>query len=225
MEDVKNYTKKWKAAISKSIRPTNIPRLAIVQVGEDEGSNCYAKGIIKDCVEVGVKYFWLKFSANITKSEFMDAIVKCRSLYDKIIVMEPLPAHIQIKEIQNDISISTPEAIVRYLEDSGWEISGKNILVIGRGNTVGRPLAQLLTDKDATVTLAHSKSRDIIGLASKADLVITAVGKKNFLDCAQIECPVIDVNGECYNTEGKEIIKNIGLLTRCMLLEKLEEEK
>jgi methylenetetrahydrofolate dehydrogenase (NADP+)/methenyltetrahydrofolate cyclohydrolase len=121
---------------------------------------------------------------------------------------------------------------MKYLEYCGWVSIGKNVTIIGRSDIVGKPMAQLLTDADATVTLCHSKTRNLHQHLTHADLIVCAVGKAKFLDCRIINAPVIDVGinfdengklcGDCYNTENADVTPvpgGVGLMTRCMLLE------
>lgn len=135
----------------------------------------------------------------------------------------------------------TPKGIIDWLiKGCGWSLSGKRVIVIGRSEIVGKPLAKMLTDLDATVTLCHSKTvgLDRIVEDKDVDLIVCAVGKPKFLDMKKINCPVIDVGinfdengklvGDCWNIEGKEVTPvpgGVGLLTRVALLENVIKEK
>jgi methylenetetrahydrofolate dehydrogenase (NADP+)/methenyltetrahydrofolate cyclohydrolase len=122
-----------------------------------------------------------------------------------------------------------------YLEYCQFDLSGKNVVIIGRSNIVGKPLAKLMTDKDATVTLCHSKTKRIHKHIENADLVVSAVGRPRFLNCYPIHVPVIDVGinfvdgkmcGDCYNTEFRDVTPvpgGVGLLTRLALLDNVVE--
>lgn len=121
---------------------------------------------------------------------------------------------------------------MKYLEYCDWDPTGKDVTIIGRSDIVGKPLTKLMTDADATVTLCHSKTRNIDRYVVGADLIVSAVGKRKFLNCYAIHIPVIDVGinfdengklcGDCYNTENRDVTPvpgGVGLMTRCMLLE------
>jgi methylenetetrahydrofolate dehydrogenase (NADP+)/methenyltetrahydrofolate cyclohydrolase len=124
-----------------------------------------------------------------------------------------------------------------YLEYCGFDLCGKDVVIIGRSEIVGKPLARMMTDADATVTLCHSKSY-LEPHIKNADLIVCAVGKPQFLDCSKINVPVIDVGinfdengklcGDCYNSEGRDITPvpgGVGLLTRCALLDNVISAK
>ena len=121
-----------------------------------------------------------------------------------------------------------------YLTHCGFKFKGANVVILGRSELVGKPLAEMMTNAHATVTLCHSATRNIWDHISMADLIISAVGKANFLNCYAIYCPVVDVGinftedgkmvGDCFNTEGREVTPvpgGVGLLTRCALLEQI----
>ena len=129
---------------------------------------------------------------------------------------------------------ATPKGIMDYLAASNFDVDGKLVVIIGRSDIVGKPLAKLMTDANATVTLCHSHTseEDMGILLTIADLVVCAVGKAEFLDCHRTTAPVIDVGinfdengklvGDCYNTEGRDVTPvpgGVGLLTRVSLLE------
>jgi methylenetetrahydrofolate dehydrogenase (NADP+)/methenyltetrahydrofolate cyclohydrolase len=168
-------------------------------------------------------------------------------------VQLPLPPQINEKEIiklidtkkdvdgfrsDSEFVPATPGGIMKYLEYCGWEAEGKEVTIIGRSDIVGRPLARLMERANATVTLCHSKTKNLEAHLKDADLVVVAVGKPNFLDCGELKALVIDVGinvdengklvGDCCNIEGKEVTPvpgGVGLLTRCMLLENVIKEK
>lgn len=159
----------------------------------------------------------------------------------------PLPEHISAEKVKLAIApekdvdgfhpmskfqACTPKGIIDYLDMCRFRFTGSNVLVIGRSDIVGRPLAKMLLDRDATVTVCHSKTKDLWRHIEMADLIICAVGKAKFLNCYAIHVPVIDVGinfnengklvGDCYNTENREITPvpgGVGLLTRVALLE------
>ena len=121
---------------------------------------------------------------------------------------------------------------MNYLDYCGFEPEGKHVVVIGRSDIVGKPMARMMTDANATVTLCHSRTKNLSHFTHDADLVITAVGKAKFLNCYSLHVPVVDVGinfneegklcGDCYNTENRDVTPvpgGVGLLTRLALLE------
>ena len=129
---------------------------------------------------------------------------------------------------------ATPKGILDYLKYCKFDFDGKNAVVIGRSEIVGKPMARMLLEENITVSVCHSHTAeaDLEYLLKRADLVVCAVGKPRFLDCSNIDCPVIDVGinfdnngkliGDCYNVEGKDVTPvpgGVGLLTRVALLD------
>lgn len=252
-KDIKEFTKNWKAAIKETVsKMKRNPKLAIIQIGNHEASSRYVKNKVKDCEEVGIYVKVFQLNEDISQEHLIVFVQEAQAMHDGIIIQLPLPPHINIEEVKkyilpekdidgflpNSKYVScTPGGIMRYLEYCEWDPEGKNVVVIGRSEIVGKPMARLLTEANATVTLCHSKTKNIWEFIDKADLVICAVGKKDFLDCSKINCPVIDVGinfmeaqpknllvGDCYNTTGKDVTPvpgGVGLLTRCMLLENI----
>lgn len=221
--------------------------LAVIQVGDIEASNRYIRNKKKDCEEVGIKFEWYHFDETITEEELIFEIKNLNDFVDGLIVQLPLPDHINPNGIKNAINPykdvdgfgllspfypCTPLGIFNYLKyGCNYDFTGKNITVIGRSDIVGKPMAQMLTNADATVTLCHSKTANLQLHLNTADLIICAVGKANFLNCENINVPVIDVGinfnengklvGDCYNTEGRDVTPvpgGVGLLTRLELL-------
>lgn len=246
--NIKEFTKNWKSTISQIIsKMKRSPQLAIVQVGANEASNRYVKHKKADCAEVGIvaHHYW--YEESITEEQLVEEVKDLNDHYDGIIVQLPLPEHINSKVVGNAIAAErdvdgfrkdspyrccTPGGIMLYLiEGCGWDPEGKTVLVIGRSDIVGKPMAEYMTQANATVILAHSKTKGLDKLIAVADLIVCAVGKANFLNCYAIHVPVVDVGinfkdgklvGDCFNTEDRDVTPvpgGVGLLTRCQLLE------
>lgn len=252
LKNCKEFTKSWKQDIKTRIIEKNLkPSLAIVQVGSVEASNRYIRNKIKDCEEVGINAHHYFFKEDITTDDLVFEIVNLQDHYSGLIVQLPLPKHVDVKKVvaaikpEKDVDgfhddspfdPCTPGGIMKYLEYCGWDPIGKNVTIIGRSDIVGKPLAKLMLNADATVTLCHSKTKDLYQHIQHADLVITAIGKPKFINCYSIHIPVIDVGinfdengklcGDCGNTEGRDVTPvpgGVGLMTRCMLLENVCE--
>lgn len=251
--NIKEYTKKLKEQFKDRIAAIgDAPKLAIIQVGNIEASNRYIKNKIKDCEEVGIIAHVYQYPEDITEHELCENIKLDQEHYDGVIVQLPLPPHIREKAVVAAIDSlkdvdgfhpdspydpATPAGIMKYLRACDYDVAGRDVVIIGRSNIVGKPLARMMTDADATVTLCHSKSK-LAAHIYHCDLIVTAVGKAGFLNCYPIHVPVIDVGinfdkngklcGDCFNTEGKDVTPvpgGVGLLTRCALLENVIHAK
>lgn len=257
LKDIKTYVNERKAALEFKISlnmkmrrwKDKAPSLAIIQVGENETSTRYVRNKVKDCNEVGITAEVYFYPENTTEFELIDEIEHLVEFYDGVIVQLPLPPHIRIEAAiaaipkEKDVDgfrcdslfqPATPLGIMNYLDYCGFDFEGKEVMIIGRN--VGKPLAEMMTDRDATVTLCHSHSKLSNHLYS-SDLIVSAVGKAGFLNCYPIHVPVVDVGinfvdgklvGDCYNTEGRNVTPvpgGVGLLTRLTLLENVVKAK
>ena len=251
LKDIKPYVKNLKEQYKQRvINLGETPKLAIVQVGENEASNRYVKNKVKDCNEVGIIADVYAYPENMTEFELDDELSHMHEYYDGVIVQLPLPQHIRSSiataAIPADKDVdgfrtdswfhpATPKGIMDYLKYCDYNVAGRDVVIIGRSEIVGKPLARMMTDADATVTLCHSKSK-LSKHVHDCDLIVTAVGKAGFLNCYPIHVPVIDVGinfvedaegrsrlvGDAFNTENRDVTPvpgGVGLLTRCALLD------
>ena len=231
------------------------PILYVIQVGDNSASESYIKGKKKDCEDVGIVCKFVHLHESISENDLIDLIrdITKNEECDGIIVQLPLPSHIDKSHIINvipkekdvdgfrkdsDFIPCTPAGIMKILDE--FNIAGKDCLIINRSNIVGRPLVNLLLDKDATVTIAHSKTKDLHTKIKNADIVITAVGIPNFITTNMISNNKIfvdvsinrnedgklcgDISKETYNYLYRNsyitpVPNGIGLLTRAMLLQ------
>lgn len=251
--NIKEYCAERKAILKTTIEnnfPDFVkkPTLAVFQIGDVEASTRYIRNKKKDCEEVGINFEWYYYPEEITTKELVQEIKDMTPYVDGLIVQMPLPDHIDVTAIKLAIDPKkdvdgfhpnsmfepcTPFGIVKYLIDGcDYDFAGKNVTIFGRSDIVGKPLAKMLTDLDATVTLCHSKTRNTWDHIPNADLIVSAVGKAGFLNCYPIHVPVIDVGinfdangklvGDCINTENRDVTPvpgGVGLLTRVALLE------
>jgi methylenetetrahydrofolate dehydrogenase (NADP+)/methenyltetrahydrofolate cyclohydrolase len=200
-----------------------IPHLAAILVGEDGSSQTYVANKVKDCGEVGFRSTLITYDNNIRESLLLDKIHELNNDddIDGFIVQLPLPDHISENKIIEAIDPmkdadgfhpvnlgkmviglpgflpATPFGIVELLKRYSIETSGRNCVVIGRSNIVGRPVSILLSRKgmDATVTVVHSRTKDIKAIVSEADIIIAAIGSPYFVkaDMVKDDAVVIDV--------------------------------
>lgn len=197
------------------------PHLAAILVGADGASMTYVAAKEKDCHEVGFDSTVLRFDASITEEELVQEVIKINNNpdIDGLIVQLPLPKHINEKRITETISYkkdvdgfhpmnvgmmfkglrtflpATPYGIIKTLEFYGIETTGKHCMVIGRSDIVGKPMSALMLQKNCTVTVCHSKTKDLKGFTLQADIVIAALGIPLFLKADMVKdgAVVIDV--------------------------------
>lgn len=250
--NIKEFCANKKARIKEDIERDFVdvkkPTLAVIQVGNNEASTRYIRNKKKDCEEVGISFEWYYYEETISENELTTEIKDLLPYVDGMIVQMPLPEHIDVDVIKLAIAPEkdvdgfhpmswfnpcTPAGIIDYVVNGcGYDFTGKNVTIFGRSDIVGKPLAQMLTNRDATVTLCHSKSKDKWQFIETADFIVTAVGKPAFLNCYAIHVPVVDVGinfdengklvGDCINTENRDVTPvpgGVGLLTRVALLE------
>ena len=246
--NIKEYVAKRKVEIAEKVaRILPAPQIAIIQVGDLEASNRYVRNKIKDCEEVGIRTLHTKLPESTSASTLKNLIDDYNndSSVTGIFVQLPVPEHLKscinyispYKDVDGLLKGSyflpcTAKGIMKYLDTCEFDLTGKHVVIIGRSEIVGKPLAKAMTDADATVTLCHSRTKNLDWYTSHADLIVSAVGKEKFLNCYPIYCPVIDVGinftdegkmvGDCFNTDNREVTPvpgGVGLLTRLGLLE------
>ena len=195
--------------------------LAVIQVGQDEASKVYVKQKEKLALELGYKFIHKVFDENIEQEKLIRYIKKLNKddSIDGILVQMPLPNHLDSSLIQNTIDSykdvdgltfinagrlvqgmpslvpCTPKGIIDLLDEYKIKLEGSQVVVIGRSVLVGKPMANLLTNRNASVTICHSKTKDIKLYTKNADIIIVAVGKQGFLkeDMVKDGAVVIDV--------------------------------
>ena len=223
--------------------------LYVIQVGENEASDSYIKGKKKDCEEVGIVCKTVFFRESMKEDALIKFIERLGDFgeYDGVIVQLPLPKHINKDRIieaipkekdvdgfrkDSDFIPCTPAGIMKILEP--FNIEGKDCLIINRSEIVGKPLILPLLDRDATVTVAHSKTKNLDEKIGRADLVVSAVGQANFITPGMVkpDAIIIDV-GINFDENGKlvgdaavpdqstPVPGGVGLLTRLAVLENI----
>lgn len=222
----------WLKEIRKQIEFYKLkPRLAIIQVGNLPESNLYIKNKFRDAEAAHIEILLNKFSIDISEAEILKRIEQLNK--DKkthgIIVQLPLPAHIDPIKINQAISPSkdvdgfssenmgklvlgeeglipcTPLGILQILHYYQIELKSKDIVIVGRSNIVGKPLMELLLHEDATVTICHSHTQNLIEKTKQADIVITAIGKSKFFDAQYFKDHQILIDiGTNFDHQGKQ---------------------
>ena len=182
------------------------PHLLVILVGDNPASQVYVKNKEKKAAEVGIKSTVIRLSKNVSENNLLKIIDEANAniSVDSILVQLPLPNHINSNKVIDRVSIEkdvdgfnsknvgllalgrpnvipcTPLGCFKMLE-SVTDVEGKNIVILGRSSIVGKPLAYLLTNKNATVTIAHSKTKNLQSLCLNGDVVIAALGKPNYV--------------------------------------------
>lgn len=257
MQEIKEYVKEQKEALKSKIeKMSKKPYFVIVQVGDVEASNRYVRNKIKDCSEVGIETNLIKFEEDVTQEELLKMIATLNLNKDvtAYMIQFPLPKHIDEKIIMRAISAkkdadgfnhdsitdpATPKGIITYLERQGYDFENKNALVIGRSEIVGKPMARLLLERNANVTIIHSHTSEENKrqYAENADLIICATGHRYTLTNEyKYKNPIIfdvginfasgklvgDCEGEFETVAFKSPVPGgVGLLTRLQLLENI----
>ncbi len=198
-----------------------ILKFAVIMVGDNSASKIYIKNKSKACEEVGIDCEEYILDSNIQMKELLDLINTLNEREDihGILLQSPIPKHLDIDEAFRTIAPSkdvdgfnpvnvgklclgqdcfiacTPSGVMKLLEEYNIEIEGKNAVVIGRSNIVGKPMLQCLLNKNATVTICHSKTKNLLDITKNADIIVAAVGKEKFLtgDMIKEGAVVIDV--------------------------------
>ena len=206
------------------------PKLAVIMVGDDPSSKIYVRNKSKACEEVGIEYEEHLLDANIEMQVLLDLINELNNRDDVhgILLQSPIPKHLDINlafrtikpekdvdgfnpinvgklSLNQDCFVScTPFGIMRMLSEYNIEIEGKHAVIIGRSNIVGKPMLQCLLNKNATVTVCHSKTKNLTELTKQADILVCAIGKPKFItgDMVKEGAVVVDV-GINRNEEGK----------------------
>ena len=248
--------KKYANEILEQVKNTNDKKkLVILTVGEDPASQSYVKGKIKDCEYCGIPYEHIKIEdSQYSHNELLVYIENsnCDDSVGGIIVQLPLPKWMDEQYYTNAVRVDkdvdgfkdnspfkpcTPEGIMYILEKELGDLTGLNALVIGRGKLVGEPISKMLLDANCTVTIAHSKTKNLDYILPNYDIIISAAGKPNLVNLEMCNAKVVidvgvnrDENGKlcgdcynfrtdyCYGTKVTPVPGGIGLMTRAMLM-------
>ena len=207
------------------------PHLVVILVGENPASVSYVAGKGRDAEEVGFKNTTIRKPESITEEELLELIAELNAddSVDGLLVQLPLPKHISESKVIEAISKEkdvdgfhplnvaslwqklpcllpcTPKGIIKLLDKAGVQIEGKKAVVIGRSNIVGLPVSKLLLDRNATVTIAHSRTKNLAQVTSEADILVVAIGKPLFVTADMVGegAAVIDVGVNRHPVTGK----------------------
>lgn len=219
-ESVDNYKKSH----------NRVPGLAVILIGEDSASNIYVSMKEKGCIAAGFKSVVDRIPADTTTEKLLEMIESYNNddTINGILVQLPLPEHIDENEIlyainpekdvdgfhpfnvgllnigEDTMYSCTPYGIMKMFEEHNIDLKGKNAVIIGRSNIVGKPMAAMLLKESATVTICHSKTKDIASICKKADIIVAAVGRAEMVNADYVKegAVVIDV-GMNRKADGK----------------------
>ena len=198
-----------------------IPKLAVIMVGENEASKIYVRNKSIACQEIGIEFEEFMLDSNISMQELKSVICDLNERKDihGILLQSPIPQQLDINEAFRTISekkdvdgfnpinvgklslgqdtfvACTPFGVLKLLEEYKITIQGKHVVILGRSNIVGKPLIQCMLQKNATVTVCHSKTENIAQFTKQADILIVAIGKKKFVTADMVKdgATVIDI--------------------------------
>jgi methylenetetrahydrofolate dehydrogenase (NADP+)/methenyltetrahydrofolate cyclohydrolase len=205
------------------------PHLAVIIVGDDPASQSYVKGKSKACDEVGITNTTIQLPSDVSQQDLIQTIdeLNRNSKIDGILVQLPLPSHIDEASVMNYINPlkdvdgfhpvnvdglytgkkcikpCTPSGIIKLLKKANVEIEGKNVVVLGRSNIVGLPVAKMLLDENATVTVCHSRTKNLKEITSQADILIVAIGKPKFVTADMVKDGAVVIDVGVNRVDGK----------------------
>lgn len=212
-----------------------IPKLAVIMVGDDTASQIYVKNKSKACKEIGIEFEEYFLEAEIKQEELIKLIQKLNmdKSINGILLQSPIPSNLDINEAfktilpekdvdgfnpvnvgklclnQDTFVACTPYGIMKMFEEYSIEISGKNVTILGRSNIVGKPLIQCCLNKNATVTVCHSRTKDLKEHTKNADIVISAIGKPKFITADMLKDGVIVIDVGINRDENGKIVGDV----------------
>ena len=234
-ELAKNIRLELKNEVSKLKEKGIIPKLAVIMVGDDKASKVYVKNKSKACEEIGIEYEEFLLDESISMEELLNLIEKLNNRKDinGILLQSPIPKNLNIDEAFNKIDYKkdvdgfnpvnvgklvigqdsfiscTPYGVIKMLENYNIPIEGKNVVIIGRSNIVGKPLMQCLLKKNATVTICHSKTKNISEITKKADILVAALGKAKFVTKEMVKDGAVVIDVGINRDESGKIIGDV----------------
>ncbi|EGK2525517.1 bifunctional methylenetetrahydrofolate dehydrogenase/methenyltetrahydrofolate cyclohydrolase FolD [Listeria monocytogenes] len=244
----KEIQEKVTREVAELVKEGKQPGLAVVLVGDNQASRTYVRNKQKRTEEAGMKSVLIELPENVTEEKLLSVVEELNE--DKtihgILVQLPLPEHILEEKVIDTISFDkdvdgfhpvnvgnlfigkdsfvpcTPAGIIELIKSTGTQIEGKRAVVIGRSNIVGKPVAQLLLNENATVTIAHSRTKDLPQVAKEADILVVATGLAKFVkkDYIKPGAIVIDVgmdrdenNKLCGDVDFDDVVEEAGFIT------------
>lgn len=259
--DCKKYASDLKLKLTEKVSLYNKnynkrPKCLIILIGDNQASKAYIRGKVNDFGGIGIESQILKLDETVSQADAIRKIEEMLELFnpDGVILQLPVPKHINsdilssLYKSNQDIDgfkpdstfrPCTPLGIMNLLKENNIHIVGKHVVILGRSNIVGKPLADMMLESDATVTVCHSKTENLANITRQADILISAVGKRNLVTPDMIKDGVVlvdvginrdennkikgDISEECYEKSDRYTIVpgGIGLVTRITLCENI----
>lgn len=211
------------------------PKLAVIMVGDNPASKVYVKNKSKACEDVGIDYEEFLLGDDTTQKELIDLIEKLNNRDDVtgILLQSPIPSHLDINEAFRTISYKkdvdgfhpvnvgkltlgqdtfvscTPYGVMKMFEEYNIDLEGKNLVIIGRSNIVGKPLIQCCLNKNATVTVCHSRTKNLAEYTKNADIVIVAIGRSKFLTADMVKDGVVIIDVGINRDENNKLCGDV----------------
>ena len=211
------------------------PKLAVIMVGDDPASKVYVRNKSRACDEIGIEYQEYLLSDNITQDELLKLIKKLNNdkTVNGILLQTPIPENLDINEafktitylkdvdgftpssvgklcIGEDTFVScTPLGVIKMLEEYNIDLNGKDVVILGRSNIVGRPLIQCCLQKNATVTICHSKTNNLKEHTKRADVIISAIGKPKFVTADMVKDNVVVIDVGINRDENGKLVGDV----------------
>ncbi len=211
------------------------PTLAVIVVGDDPASAIYVRNKSRACEAVGIRTIEIRLPSDVSEGELLNKLEQLNvdNSVNGILVQLPLPSHISELKVSNRIAPEkdvdafnfenigrialssytflpcTPAGIIRLLDYYGIEISGKRCVVLGRSNIVGKPMSMLLLERNGTVTVCHSKTSDLFEITQKADILVSAIGKPEFITSEAIKANAVVIDVGINRTSDGKIVGDV----------------
>ena len=211
------------------------PCLAVIIVGDNPASRSYVRGKIKAAEFVGMDSRLVELPEDISEQALLEKIaaINAEDAVDGLLVQLPLPKHINEDRVIDAIDITkdvdgfhpqnvaklwlgrpcivpcTPKGIIAMIDSTGENISGKKAVVVGRSNIVGKPVAKLLLDRNATVTIAHSRTKDLAAVTREADILVAAVGRPKMIGADMVKPGAVVIDVGINRTEEGKLVGDV----------------
>ncbi len=229
---IENLHEKIKSYTGSGRRP---PALAVILVGHDPASEVYVKNKIATCKKIGIESRLSRYDSDVTTGELVKCIKELNGddTVDGILLQLPLPPHLPTNEILDNISPCkdvdglhpynlgllfagvagmqpcTPKGIINLLQFYGIPFKGKHAVVVGRSNLVGKPIAALLLQQNATVTICHSRTEDLPNICRQADILVVAAGKQEMVRTNWIKPGACVIDVGIHRCDGSKIVGDV----------------
>lgn len=211
------------------------PKLAVIMVGDDEASKVYVRNKSRACDEIGIEYEEYILKANVTQEDLISLIQRLNQdkTVNGILLQSPIPHNLDINEAFKEISEQkdvdgfnpinvgklilnqdtfvscTPYGIMKIFEEYNIDLAGKNVVILGRSNIVGKPLMACCLNKHATVTICHSKTNNLEEKSKNADILISAIGKANFVKENMVKDGAVVIDVGINRDENNKIVGDV----------------